>query len=64
MTEPLNDNQLKAEFRHLRETETQAAPDYRQSLAGPPGRCHAGGFDQRCSSPWLPQCWLWRSPYF
>ena len=34
MTQPVNDNQLKAEFRHLRETETRAAPDYRQSLAG------------------------------
>jgi len=34
MTEPLNDNQLEAEFRHMRETETQAAPNYRQSLAG------------------------------
>ena len=34
MTQPLNDNQLKAEFRHLRETETQAAPDYRRSLTG------------------------------
>jgi len=36
MTEPLNDNQLKAEFRHLRETETGAAPDYRRSLADAP----------------------------
>ena len=35
MTEPLNDNQLKADFRSLRETETQAAPNYRQSLPGP-----------------------------
>jgi len=34
MTETLNDNQLKDEFRHLRETESQAAPNYRQSLAG------------------------------
>jgi len=36
MTEPLNDHQLKAEFRHLRETESQAAPDYRRSLTGAP----------------------------
>ena len=35
MTEPLNDNQLKADFRGLRETEIQAAPNYRQSLSGP-----------------------------
>ena len=35
MTEPLHDDQLKADFRGLRETETQAAPDYRQSLADP-----------------------------
>lgn len=34
MTELLNDNQLKDEFRRLRETESQAAPNYRQSLAG------------------------------
>ncbi|MBT8048459.1 MAG: hypothetical protein HKN57_10175 [Xanthomonadales bacterium] len=36
MTEPLNENQLKADFRHLREIETQAAPDFRRSLAGVP----------------------------
>ena len=35
MTEPLNDKYLKAEFRHLRETETQAASNYRKSMASP-----------------------------
>lgn len=35
MNEPLNDKQLMAEFQRLRETEMQAAPNYRKSLAGP-----------------------------
>ena len=35
MTKPLHDDQLEADFRGLRETETRAAPDYRQSLADP-----------------------------
>ena len=35
MTEQLHDDQLKADFQGLRETETRAAPDYRQSLADP-----------------------------
>ena len=35
MTEPLNDKQLKANFRQLRATEMKAAPDYRTSLANP-----------------------------
>lgn len=34
MNEPMNENQVKNEFRRLRETEMQAAPNYRQSLAG------------------------------
>mgnify|MGYP000146212663 CR=1 FL=1 len=35
MTDPLNEKDLKAEFRHLRETEMRAAPSYRQTRAGP-----------------------------
>lgn len=34
MTEPLIEKSLKAEFRRLRETETHAAPGYRQPLTG------------------------------
>jgi hypothetical protein len=35
MTDPLNENNLKAEFRRLRDTEMRAAPSYRQTRAAP-----------------------------
>jgi hypothetical protein len=35
MTDPLHEKDLKAEFRRLRETETRAAPSYRQMRAAP-----------------------------
>lgn len=35
MNEPLNENDMKAEFRQLRETEMRVAPGYRQTANGP-----------------------------
>ena len=35
MNEPLNENDMKAEFRQLRETEMRVAPGYRQTASGP-----------------------------
>jgi hypothetical protein len=34
MTEPLDEQQLKAEFRHLREAETRSAPGFRALVSG------------------------------